>query len=41
MSDGVLTPEAAADIKKLWLNDNGIREAFQRGSELHLIESTA
>lgn len=40
MSDGVLTSDAAADIKKLWTSDNGIREAYTRGTELHVVEST-
>ena len=41
MADGVLTPEIAAEIKKLWTSDQGIKETFSRGTEFHLVESTA
>jgi len=41
MIEGVLTPEYAADIKKLWLNDQGIKDTFNRGTEFHLVESTS
>jgi len=41
MGDGVLTPDIANEIKTLWKNDSGIREAFSRGTEFHLVESTS
>ena len=41
MADGVLTPEIAADVKTLWTSDRGIKETFNRGTELHLVESTS
>lgn len=39
MSDGVLTAELSNDVKRLWQNDRGIKAAFARGTEFHLVES--
>jgi len=39
MSDGVLSQELAGDVKRLWTNDRGIKAAFARGTEFHLVES--
>jgi len=39
-ADSYITPENAAEIKQLWLNDKGIKESFSRGTEFHLVEST-
>jgi len=37
----VLTPEVATEIKTLWVKDGGIREAYKRGVEFHLLESAS
>jgi hypothetical protein len=39
MADGILTPEHAAEIKKLWLHDKGLKAVYNRGTEFHLLES--
>lgn len=39
MSDGILTPDLANDVKRLWQTDRGIKAAFARGTEFHLVES--
>ena len=41
MADGVLTQEIAAEIKRMWTSDRGLKEAFARGTEFHLVESAA
>lgn len=40
MADEVLTPEIANEIKTLWERDPGIKAAYSRGTEFHLVEST-
>lgn len=37
--DGNINGDIASQIKKLWVDDQGIRQAFQRASEIHLVES--
>jgi len=41
LDDFVLTTDMAAEVKALWATDAGIREAYKRGVEFHLLESAA